>query len=200
VRDTDVPAERTFQWLYVSIVDLYKHQWVVAEAAGMLRDEGLTLTVDFIGPAYAPALRRLRATMRRVDPEGRMLRYRQAVPHAELPRVYQDADAFVFASSCENMPNILLEAMAASLPIACSDRGAMPEVLDDAGERFDPEDARSTADAMRRIMTDPQRRRELSTKARERALEFTWSRCAHDTFAFLRSVAIEEGVQPMPVR
>ena len=33
---------------------------------------------------------------------------------------YHDADAFLFASSCENMPNILLEAMISGLPIISS--------------------------------------------------------------------------------
>ena len=56
-------------------------------------------------------------------------------PHAVLKR----AHLFVFASSCENMPNTLVEAMASGLPIACSDRGPMPEILRDGGTYFDPE-------------------------------------------------------------
>ena len=55
-------------------------------------------------------------------------------------RLLADANLFVFASSCENMPNTLVEAMAIGLPIACSDRGPMPEVLRDGGVYFDPED------------------------------------------------------------
>ena len=35
------------------------------------------------------------------------------------------------------MPNTLVEAMASGLPIACSDRGPMPEVLGDGGVLFD---------------------------------------------------------------
>jgi len=41
----------SFRLLYVSIVDMYKHQWNVVEAVGRLRTKGLPLTVDFVGSA-----------------------------------------------------------------------------------------------------------------------------------------------------
>ncbi|MDH7599861.1 MAG: C1 family peptidase, partial [Sedimentisphaerales bacterium] len=56
--------------VYVSIVDVYKHQWHVAEAVVRLRREGLPVELEVTGPAYPPALRRLEATMRRHDPAG----------------------------------------------------------------------------------------------------------------------------------
>ncbi len=174
--------------LYVSIVDAYKHQWQVAEAVAALRAEGLPLAIDFVGPAYPPALRRLRAAMARLDPAGAFLRHPGAVPHDALAQVYRDAELFVFASSCENMPNVLLEAMAAGLPIACSDRGPMPEVLGETGALFDPESASSIAAALRGLARDADRRGRLAQAAQQRALGYSWERCARDTFAFLRSV------------
>ena len=41
---------------------------------------------------------------------------------------YNKVDLFAYPTSCENLPNILLEAMAAGLPIACSDRGLQSQV------------------------------------------------------------------------
>ena len=55
----------------------------------------------------------------------------------------KNSDLFVFASSCENMPNTLLEAMSTGLPIACSFRGPMIEVLKDGGLYFNPEEPSS---------------------------------------------------------
>ena len=40
---------------YTSIVDVYKHQWNVAEAVLRLRREGMPVTLDLVGPAYPPA-------------------------------------------------------------------------------------------------------------------------------------------------
>jgi len=55
------------------------------------------------------------------------------VPPNDLATLLAEFDLFIFASSCENMPNTLLEGMASDLPIACSNRGPMPEVLRDGG-------------------------------------------------------------------
>jgi glycosyltransferase involved in cell wall biosynthesis len=179
--------------VYVSIIDLYKHQWHVARAVAQLRREGLPLSLTLIGPAYRPALRRLRRTMTQVDPRGEFIHYAGFVEHRELPARYAAAELCVFASSCENMPNILLEGMAAALPIACSDRGAMPEVLGDAGMYFDPEDPASIARALRELAASSQLRRQRAHAARARAAQFSWTRCARETFDFLARVAAKEG-------
>jgi glycosyltransferase involved in cell wall biosynthesis len=179
-----------FRIVYVSIVDAYKHQWHVAKAIARLRLEGLPVEVEFIGPAYGPALRRLEGVMRRVDPTGAFICYRGFVPYDQLPKVYQEADLCVFASSCENLPNILLESMAAGLPIASSNRGPMPEVLGEAGVYFDPEDSEAIARAVRQLVESPELRAEKAQMACERAQRYSWQRCADETFAFLAKVAI----------
>jgi glycosyltransferase involved in cell wall biosynthesis len=180
---------RPFRILYVSIVNLYKHQWHVADAVARLRGQGLPVELELIGPAYGPALRRLNSLLRRVDPECEFIHYRGAMPHAKLPGAYARADACVFASSCENMPNILLEGMAAGLPIACSDRGPMPEILGEGGMYFDPEDPESIAHALRNLIESPQLRSRVASVAFERAQAYSWTRCADETFAFLAQVA-----------
>jgi len=174
--------------LYVSIVDVYKHQGNVAEAVSRLRREGLPISVEFVGDAYPPAARQLRRVMRTRDPQGHFLKYRGAVEHAELPGSYQAADGFVFASSCENLPNILLEAMASGLPIACSNRPPMPEVLGQAGVYFDPLCPRQIEAALRDLFHNCELRRDHAVAAHERAEQFSWSACARDTFRFLAAV------------
>ena len=174
--------------LYVSIVDVYKHQWQVADAVATLRAEGLPVAIDFVGPAYAPALARLRGALDRLDPGGRFLRYVGPVGYSDLPQLEHAAELFVFASSCENMPNVLLEAMAAGLPIACAANGPMPEILGDAGAYFDPERPTEIATAIRRLALDPTLRGECAARAYERAESYTWSRCARETLAFIASI------------
>jgi glycosyltransferase involved in cell wall biosynthesis len=189
-------AEHPFRLIYVSIVDTYKHQWYVAEAVAKLRKEGLPVMLDLIGEAYRPALRRLRRALRRVDPAGRIVRYVGEVRHEELPAYYGAAALCVFASSCENLPNILLEAMASGLPIACSKRGPMPEILGSAGVYFDPEDAASIAGAIRELAENPELRDGKALGAYERAHQYSWKRCAEETFEFLAEVAAERGRAP----
>ncbi len=177
--------ERPLRALYVSIIDVYKHQWHVARAVHALRRAGLPIAIDFVGPAYPPALGRFQATLRELDPQGEGLRYLGAAPFQKLHALHEQADLFVFASSCENMPNVLLEGMAAGLPIACSKRGPMPEVLGDAGVCFDPERPDEIAAALRRLAENPALRQRLAAAAAERARRFSWERCARETLAFI---------------
>jgi glycosyltransferase involved in cell wall biosynthesis len=177
--------------VYVSTVDEFKHQWHVAEAIGRLRKEGIPVRLDLYGSARPSTLPRLAEAMRSADPDGEFIRYSGGVDYREIHKCYAAADVCVFASSCENMPNILIESMAAGLPIACSDRGPMPEVLGEAGVYFDPENPASIADAVRRLASSPGLRAEKASAASAAASKFSWSRCAKETFEFLASVALE---------
>jgi glycosyltransferase involved in cell wall biosynthesis len=182
-------AESPFRFLYVSKVDVYKHQWRVAEAVAQLRRQGLPIRLDLVGPAYAPALRHLLETMRRVDPGGEAIRYHGGVPYSELPAHYHAADAFVFASTCENMPNVLLEAMAAGLPIACLRHGPMPQILGEAAAFFESERPEAMAPALGEFARDVEGRQRRSQIGHERVQSYSWGRCASETLTFLAGVA-----------
>ena len=179
---------QAFRMVYVSIINPYKHQWQVAEAVARLRREGLPIILDLIGPAEPPALRRLQHTLQRVDPLGNAVCYWGEVPHHELHTRYAAADIGVFASSCENMPNILLEGMAAGLPMACSNHGPMPEMLGEAGLYFDPERPDEIAAALRQLIIDPELRARCAEGAYARAQLYSWERCARETFSFMRQI------------
>jgi len=180
--------QHPFRLLYVSIVDVYKHQWNVAEAVSRLRARGVPVTIDFVGPTYPPAGRRLDAVRARLDPRGEFLRVVGPATYADLPAAYAAADAFVFASSCENMPNILLEAMASGLPLASSRRGPMPEILGDAGALFDPESIDDIEAALASLVNDRDARERWARAAYERALRYSWQQCAAATYRFLAEV------------
>jgi glycosyltransferase involved in cell wall biosynthesis len=161
----------------------------VVEAIGRLRSEGLPIRLDLYGPANAGSLPRLMSTLERVDRRGEFVRYWGAVGYDEIDKCYASADLCVFASSCENMPNILAESMAAGLPIACSNRGPMPEVLGDAGVYFDPEKPESIAKAVLELAQNAELRAKKAAAASLVAMQYDWSRCARDTFDFLAEVA-----------
>ena len=182
-------AQDPLRVVYVSTVDEFKHQWHVVEAIGQLRAEGIPVRLDLYGPARGSTLPRLTEALRKVDGEGQFIRYWGAVDYKEIHKCYTAADICVFASSCENMPNILIESMAAGLPIACSDRGPMPEMLGEGGVYFDPENATSIANAVRELATHPELRTEKATRAFAASSNFSWTRCANETFGFLEAMA-----------
>lgn len=179
-----------FRLLYVSTVEFYKHQWVLVRAVAELRKRtGWPLVLELVGGGHPAAVRKLDRAVRLADPEGRWIKRWGATPHSELRAIYAEADIGVFASSCENMPNILLETMAAGLPIACSARGPMPEMLGDAGLFFDPEDAESILASLQTLVVSPTLREQTARATFAEARQYSWRRCADRTFAFLETVA-----------
>ena len=190
-RDFHHPVSKNgkpFRWLYVSPVRLYKHQWNVVRAVEMLEKMGYSIELDLVGHANSSALTKLRSVRQQVDPGGEYIRYHGRVPHRRVDNFYRRADGFVFASTCETFGQVLTEAMQTGLPIACSNRSTAPEVVQDAGEYFDPERPDQIAAAMQKIMEKEDLRKERAQLARERADEYSWSRCARETFSFILDV------------
>lgn len=178
-------GERPIRILYVSNTAWYKHQWMVVQACEKLRLEGVSLTLQLVGGGSGASQQRLLDQVAASDPAGEFVELVPAVPQSQLPALLSGADIFIFASSCENMPNTLVEAMASGLPIACSDRGPMPEVLGDAGVYFDPEDPQVIADAVRTLVRDRETREAAARRAQELAGAFSWRRCARETWGFV---------------
>jgi glycosyltransferase involved in cell wall biosynthesis len=182
-------AERPIRCLYVSNAAMYKHQWIVVRAVAALRGRGHDVELILAGGGSGRAQLLLETEIARSDPTSAFVRCLGFVEHGRLPQLLADADLFVFASSCENMPNTLVEAMAVGLPIACSDRGPMPEVLRDGGVYFDPEDVESVAGAVEALIRDAGLRMCKAARAKALAAQYSWARCAAETLSFLKAVA-----------
>lgn len=178
--------------LYVSIVDVYKHQWNVVEALYSLIEKGYSVDLTLVGGQYPAAWERLKRSIN-IHPEYvSHITYLPTVSYEQLTEIYQAADIFVFASSCETFSLVLLESMASSLPIACSDRDTLKDTLGDAGIYFDPYSAESIEKSIIELIQNKKLREELKVKAYTRAQSYSWSVCADQTFQYLSKVAKEK--------
>lgn len=184
-----------YRLLYVSPLEPYKHQNSVVAAVQALGAEGYPVVLDLVGGGSSRKRARL-ALLAAGPNSGQVVEYHGPVGYSDLAKFYHGADMFVFASSCENLPNILIEAMSAGLPIASSNRSVMPEVLGTAGAYFDPEQPSSIAQSLRSLLDDCAGRQRYAREAQERIRESTWARCAKETFAFLRSVCLQANRGP----
>ena len=180
--------KQPFRVLYVSILMPYKHQIEVAIAASYLRSDGIPIEVRFVGVPWGDYGRQFRALLEDLDPMDEYLLWTGGEAYEDLHRSYKNADAFVFASSCENLPNILIEAMAAGLPIACANRGPMPEILGEAGIYFDPDVPESIAQSLRQLSSDIELRTNLADMVWKKAKNYSWQDCSHETFAFIAKI------------
>ena len=104
------------------------------------------------------------------------------VPDDELPGLYSGARAFVLPSLYEGFGLTAVEAMASGTPVVVSDRGALPEVVGDAGLLVDPHDQEAIADAVLRAMDDVL----LRAAGPRRAAPLTWRASAERLDALMR--------------
>ena len=179
-----------FRLLYVSVVDVYKHQWNVVEAVSQLRKKGIPIVLDIVGPTYGPARRKLTKALNVWDTDRSFVRCYGNIAHTELHHVFHKSDGFIFASTCENFPNILLEAMSSGLPIACSNRRPMTDILGDSCVLFDPLHPQSISDAINMMIVDMTLRDKMSKSVYEKASDYSWEKCSIRTFDFIAECAI----------
>ncbi|MDA1314666.1 MAG: glycosyltransferase family 1 protein [Acidobacteria bacterium] len=111
------------------------------------------------------------------------------VSRVHLPALYHAAQLFVFPSLYEGFGMPLLEAMAARVPVITSNVSAMPEVAGEAAVYVDPHDSGDLADAIERVLEQPELASALGEGGRRRARQFTWEATAAQTKAFFETVA-----------
>jgi glycosyltransferase involved in cell wall biosynthesis len=184
--------ENPYQLLYISNIDIYKHQVNVLRAVKILVDKGFPLKITFIGPGSNYSIKKLQYWMRRFDKDGRWSRYLGKVAYRDIGQHYKEANLGVFASSCETFGIILLEKMGAGLPVACSNMSSMPEILKDGGAYFNPEDPESIAAVVKDFILSPKSRYEKQIISSGLAKKYSWKDCALATFSFLERVALSD--------
>jgi len=181
----DLDQKKSIRCIYVSNVALYKHQWHVVAGIEKVRKMGIDVSLLLVGGGSGRPQKKLEEQLKMIDPDANFIHQMDFVPHQNIPKLLADADIFIFASSCESLPITLLEAMACGLPIACSQRGPMPEVLEDGGIYFDPEDPDSIAESIKNIILNKDLRKKIAERAKQISEKYTWEKCAVETWKTL---------------
>lgn len=145
----------------------------------------LMLVIAGEGPAL-PALRRHAATLG-IERHVRFVGYLDR--QSELPDCYAAADVFVFASRTETQGLVLLEAMAAGLPVlAFAALGTREIVEPRRGALPAPQEATAFGAALAQLLNDPQRRRHMAAEAERFAREWSTLACTRRLAAVYRTV------------
>jgi glycosyltransferase involved in cell wall biosynthesis len=186
---SEFSVSNPFRFLYVSTIHVYKNQWNVVEAIGILRKKGYPVELTLAGGViFEPAGQKLDQAIRTVDPGNEFIHNLGNVPYEEIDSLYTSCDGIVFASTCENMPNILIESMASGVPIASGNKQPMPEFLKGYGFYFDAHDVDSIAAALIEMLDSPQKRALHAAGAQNEARQYSWEDCSKKTFDFLSDI------------
>jgi len=161
--------------LYAGNIKPHKNVDRLIEAFALLRQRGMgNVTLLIIGDDISKYsnLRRL-VHRHQLHQQVRFLGF---VSTDTLAALYQLAQVFVFPSLYEGFGLPPLEAMANGTPVITSNVSSLPEVVDDAAVLIDPLDADGIANAMYRVLNEPELRAELVRRGHDRVKAFSWTK------------------------
>lgn len=121
------------------------------------------------------------------------------VTDAELAAWYRRAQVVVSPSLYEGFGLPAAEAMASQTPVVATNAGALPELVVDGatGIIVPPADPGALADAIARLLADPERCRAMGAAGRARVLErFTWDKHARGVEALYEDVLSKRRLRP----
>ena len=116
------------------------------------------------------------------------VRYLGYVSDVERLSLYHNASMLVLPSVEEGFGITALEAMHMGVPVVASDRGALPEVIGNAGTLVDPLKPSDLAAAIAELLDNPALRTARAEMGRARAAQFTWASSAADLLQAYRQI------------
>ena len=105
------------------------------------------------------------------------VRFTGRLDNLGIESLYQQADVFVNPSLVDNMPISILEALASEVPVVSTRVGGVPFMVQDGKHAWlvPPGDPEAMANAVREVLQNPSRARELIQAGRECAEQYAWS-------------------------
>lgn len=165
------------------------------EVASAMRQTRPNVRFVFVGDG--PLRGALEQAIQRNDLQG-FVRLHGADPDAR--RLYGAFDIVVQASESEGLPNVVLEAASAGLPIVATAVGGTGEIVTDGVDALlvRPRDTSSLLHALQRLVDDPSLRARLGDAARLRALHYSPDRLVDATAALYERLFRQAGERRRP--
>ena len=108
----------------------------------------------------------------------------------DLKLLFDYAKAYVFPSLSEGFGIPGLNAMAANIPVVCSDIPTLQEIYQDAALYFDPGNSGDIADKIKKILEDQKTRAILVKKGMGQVGKYSWQKMARETLDVYESTFV----------
>jgi|LakMenEpi03Aug12_release.lakeMendotaPanAssembly.Ray.scaffolds.fasta_scaffold95485_3 glycosyltransferase involved in cell wall biosynthesis len=178
---------KEYKIIYLSSIELYKHHNNIIRAISMLNKKlNLKISLHLVGPCNNSFfLSSLNKEIEKHDPNKKFIKYYGNIAYNKLPIMLKKMDLGVFASSCENLPISLIEKMASGLPIACSNKKPMTEILERNSVYFNPENVGEIYKSILTLLSSNEIKKKFSKNGILLAKKYSWKKTSKQTFKFL---------------
>lgn len=129
------------------------------------------------------------------DRVRRRITFTGYVTDEERQRLYREASMLVLPSLTEGFGITALEAMTVGVPVVASNRGALPEVVGDAGVLVDPENVSDISNALEQVLSDSGMRRSMTERGLRQAQRFSWSESAERLYEAYRAARLRRSAK-----
>lgn len=125
--------------------------------------------------------------------QSRILQKNNIDSNIEMAKLYNIADVLLMPSFAEGFGWPILEAMACGIPVVCSDIGVFHELFDGAALFTNPYDISDLERKVNMIFNEQNLTRGLVDKGLKKAKDFSWEKCASQTYKVYKEVFDEKG-------
>jgi glycosyltransferase involved in cell wall biosynthesis len=172
--------------LYVSNALMYKNQWnVIAAIAEIRKRYQINIKLKIVGGGSGLALKKMNRFKLKYDKNNKFVKLFGFSNKNQIKKYYQNSHIFIYASSVESFGITLLEAMSVGIPIACSNKSSIPEIIKNNTIYFNPENTEEIITAVIKILTNDQLRNKIAIGAKIRSKHYTWKKSARLTWQIL---------------
>ena len=185
-----INIKKTINIIYVSPVDLYKHQWNVIKAVELLIRDNFKVKLHIVGFYSNERAKKLflESFNQLNSYKKNSVIYHGFLKQKEIINLLKKMDIFAFASSCESFGITLLEAMASKLPIFSSKMSGIPSTAGKKIIYFDPLNYLSIYKKLKENLTNTFSLKNMTNSYKKTLAPFQWKESSIKTIKFIKEV------------
>jgi hypothetical protein len=176
--------------IYISPIDLYKHQWNVVKAIELLIRENYNIKLHIVGFYSNKKAKNLflKSYNELNNYKKNSVIYYGYLEKKAIISLLKKMDVFLFASSCESFGITLLEGVANKLPIFSSKMSGIPATIGNYAIYFDPLDHLNIYKVLKKNLTAVYHFKKLKNSYQKILFFYNWKKAAFNSFIFISKI------------
>ena len=176
--------------IYVSTIDLYKHQWNLIKSVKLLLKENHNIQLHLVGgisnnTAY-------KYLIKEMDECNRLyfnsIVYYKHLKEDEIINLFKKSDLICFNSSCESMGLNLLEGMSTNIPIISSNLSGLTETIVNKEFCYNPFNIMETKNIIKYFLYNQEIKNKNVNLTKKISNNYNWNLTYQSTFSFIKTL------------